>query len=552
MALYDFVDTTEVPDSSRYPAEALCLNGAYLEDAVDGYRTLYVTGREALSPELTSYETGIRDGSILQSRRYPARTITVGYLLKASDVESFRSAYNTLASVLDVEEAELIFADEPDKYFTGTPSGLGEIDAGTNNIKGEFTIYCADPFKYSVDEYEVEPSADDESTFVIDYNGTYKAHPVLEADFYEESEASSDGSAATALTGSGDCGFVAFFDANGNIIQLGDPDEEDTEEYDKSQTLVSQKWQEVSAWTTALNSLWTKNAGRVTDSIKSQTGTPGFALSDATGNYGYYLTAKSYGSDTSGYHGPTVTRTIPADANGDTGAEDFTFSWSMKVNIGNSSTASANCGCIQVLLCDDDDVIVAGMSIFKSGSGSNATMRMYVRTQIVKDVTIDLSYRNKRFGTNASDGSFTSVKSCSITKTGCTVAFNLGGSKYSFTDAKLSGYVTTKFTATFGQYKEKSVLPWIGIYSFKFVKNNCETWRDIPNKFSANDVVIADCGKAEILLNDSPAPELGALGNAWEDFCLLPGQNQIGATYSDWVEDGYEPTFKIRYREVFL
>lgn len=554
--MYEFVDTTvESKNGNRLPAEALSINGDYIENLVVGYKTLYTAGREMLAPEVNTYDTGIRDGSVLKSKRYPARIITIGYQLIANDNIAFRKAYNLLNSILNVEEAKLIFADETDKFFMGTPSGVGEIPVGVNAVTGEFEILCVNPFKYSIEEYEVEP-IDDGNTFIIDYSGTYKSFPKLEAEFYSENETGDNGETETALTGNGDCGYVAFFNENGNIIQLGDPDEEDTESYPKSQTLVNQDWKSVSAWTTALNAKWIKNNGRVSAGITSQTGTSGFSYSAPTDSnpayYGYYLTAKNYGSDSKGFHGPTVSRILPEDASGELGATDWTFRWSMKVSIGDSSSSSAECGCVQILLCDDNDVIVAGVSIFKSGSGKTAIMRMYVRTQTIKDVTIDLSYRNVRFGTNKADGSFTSVKSCSITKSGSIVSFNLGGSKYSFTDNKIKNLVTTKFTMSFGQYKSKSPLSRNGIYSTKFVKNNCTTWRDIPNKFSTNDVVEADCECGEVLLNGASAPELGALGNDWEDFCLLPGINRIGVGYSDWVEKDYAPSFKIRYREVFI
>ena len=110
--MYNFVDTTAgSASSSALPAEALQINGAYIENEIEGYRTLYVTGREILSQELTTYETGVRDGSNLSYRRYPSRTITVGYQLIAEDNESFREAYNKLNALLDVEDAEMITAD---------------------------------------------------------------------------------------------------------------------------------------------------------------------------------------------------------------------------------------------------------------------------------------------------------------------------------------------------------------------------------------------------------------------------------------------------------
>jgi hypothetical protein len=65
-------------------------------------------------------------------------------------------------------------------------------------------------------------------------------------------------------------------------------------------------------------------------------------------------------------------------------------------------------------------------------------------------------------------------------------------------------------------------------------------------------VLTADCKNGDIHLNGVLSPDLGALGNDWEGFYLTPGLNQIGVAYSDWVADGYAPTMKVRYREVFL
>ena len=91
-----------------------------------------------------------------------------------------------------------------------------------------------------------------------------------------------------------------------------------------------------------------------------------------------------------------------------------------------------------------------------------------------------------------------------------------------------------------------------GLSWVKFVKNNCDVYEDIPNKFSSNDVLICDCENGEILLNNVSSPQLGAIGNNWESFYLKPGINQIGIAYSDWVDSEHAPTFKIRYRERFI
>ena len=63
--MYEFIDVNEVQEGSRLPSEALQLNGEYIENIIDGYRTQHVSGREALSQELETYEVGVRDGEKL-------------------------------------------------------------------------------------------------------------------------------------------------------------------------------------------------------------------------------------------------------------------------------------------------------------------------------------------------------------------------------------------------------------------------------------------------------------------------------------------------------
>lgn len=767
--MYKFIDTNEVSEGAILPSEALQLNGEYIENLISGYRTLTVSGREALSPELTTVETGIRDGSALKNRRYPARTIVVKYQLIAKSNEDFRAAFNKLGSILNVEEAEMIFNDEQDKFFIGTPSALSEVEPGTNSVIGEIEFVCADPFKYSVEEYEATPN-EGEDSIVIDYKGTYKSFPTLEAAFFNEDEGEA------ALTGGGDCGYVAFFNENEKIIQMGDPDEVDTEGYAKSQTLVNQKFNKETSWGSVAENNWAHNVGKLpyddfvqagnvyikpahyinttapatsgtllskrstaakpyvdykvtaktanrtadridvkvtitttpvssgssgTTSIKAGAkvtlnNTNIYVSSDASSNAGkrtgtYYLwdasviknriritntsgnvgksgqvvawvnvadlnltTASTFGdglglkgsiqiaggdwtsaiiksetakwngteshnvtltvkvkniaADTTlledikfkvertddvdnkiglldetvcndleistytapvagswylmpetygtnaGWHGPSITRTIPADASGEVGAKNFTLSYSQKLSIGYGNLVQ-EAGAFLALLTTgsgSNRKIVAGVNIHKGSAGKTGQIRLYVNGKEVKRESIDVSYNNKQFGNNSSALGITTVKTSSITKVGKNVEFNIGGKKYSFTDSAAADVAATHITFYWCQYGTKQPFTHNGLYWAKFIKNNCDTFEDIPNKFSANDVVTADCKSGEIFLNDTPTPTLGALGNDWEDFYLTPGLNQIGFAYSDWVESGCEPNCKIRFREVFL
>lgn len=693
--MYNFVDIIdEASGENILPSEALKLNGEYIENQIAGYRTLNVSGREALSPELDTFETGIRDGSTLKSKKYPERIIKVTYQLAAASNEDFRAAYNQLAAILNVEDAELIFNDEQDKFFVGTPSQIGEVEPGKNAVIGEIEFLCTDPFKYSVIEYEAEP-ATGESSVLIDYNGTYKAFPILEADFYDEEDASDDGETENTLTGAGDCGFVAFFNENEKIIQLGDPDEEDGETaYAKSQTLVNHTFQRSNAWGTAAKKMWSVNAGTVLPSSVVQAGTIGMGVASyavpanpaatsgtlitavsranvptinykvtaktsgrtansvkvtvaITGSLGndasyflsgyvleasvyiggawhsvtlkkatdrwrgrtghtvnmtftvsgleasaqrltgikfkvdrtdayisegkagmlsavscnnlaispyvadvpetYYLHPTSYGASSGKWHGASITRTIPADASGEIGAKNFTITYKQKMCIGKNSADVSQLGAFQMQITDTSGAHLAGVRILKNKAGKKASLIFYIKGTNVYSGAIDLSYNNKYFGAKES-----AVRTSKISKSGNKITFSIGGVTKVFRDDTVTNVKARKCTFMFEQYSSSKALTYNGLYWVKFVKDNCNTYKDVPNKFGASDVVTADCKSGEIRLNGALADELGALGNDWEEFCLTPGLNQIGFAYSSWVSSEYAPTIKVRYREVFM
>jgi hypothetical protein len=215
--------------------------------------------------------------------------------------------------------------------------------------------------------------------------------------------------------------------------------------------------------------------------------------------------------------------------------------------IGSGKSDAGQIGAFQVQLSDSNGKSIAGVKILKNKSGNKASLIFYINGQKVYNCYIDLSYKNKHFGSKES-----SVKTSKITKSGNKITFSTGGITKTFRDDAVSDMKVQKITFVFQQYSTKRALSHNGLYWAKFVKNNCDTYKDVPNKFSADDVVTANCKNGDIHLNGVLSPELGALGNDWEDFCLTPGLNQIGFAYSDWVSAKYAPTLKVRYREVFL
>ena len=680
--LYEFKDTIDVSEGITLPSEALQINGEYIEDVIAGYRTLQVSGRESLAPELDLLETA-QDGARLKNKRYPARTITVKYQLCTESPEAFRQAYNDLGRILNCTDAELIFADEQDKYFIGTPYNLGEVPPGKNNVVSTFEILCIDPFKYSCIEYEATPSVD-EASILIDYQGTHRAFPILQADMYKESEASEDGETEQTLTGAGDCGFVAFFNENEKIIQLGDPEEVDgVSEKKPSQTLINNTFNASNSWGSAAQKQWSINGGSLGMGVASyqtvnkygkqasytsstlfhgnaDSGEPTFnykvvakaskrtassvrvnvsitaALTRATSYFGrgyglkaflyvdtphgkeehkvilknttsywrgltghtvnlaftveglavtattlsgisfkveridtlgdagklsekacnnlpltgyatqepekYFLHPKNVNSG-SGAHGVSMIRNIPEDKDKEVGAKNFTLSWCQKLSIGSGSAAASQLGIFHMYLQDSAGSLVAGVTVEKSAAGKSAKLFFLAGGTGYTVGNVDISNGNNIFA----DG-----KQQSIRKQGELFTFNVGGFCKSYRVTAAAEKTVSKIVISFQQYGTTAALETNGLFWVKFVKDYCDVWRDIPNKFSAGDVVEADCKSGEIFLNGKAAPELGALGNNWESFYLKPGLNQIGFAFSDWLKDDYIPACKVRYREVFL
>ena len=141
---------------------------------------------------------------------------------------------------------------------------------------------------------------------------------------------------------------------------------------------------------------------------------------------------------------------------------------------------------------------------------------------------------------------------CDIRKEGSKLTFFYWGGYPSFTVPEIEDMKCTKIQIAIKQWGTRSgsgYLTYNGINNFWFQKLHVDKWRDVPNKFARTSKVVADCKEASVTMNGLPKPELGALGNDWETFCLKPGVNQVQCLCSSWAK---KPTFEMKYREVFL
>lgn len=563
--MYSYEDTEAVvtPQTPSLPAEAVSINGTYLENIIDGYRTLYVKGRESLGINLNTYSVGTADGERVKGRRYPARTLTVGFQLLCPTDEEFRLRFNQLNNILSLDEADFIFNDETDKFFTGYAVMDANVEAGRNNVTGEWKIYCAYPFKRSTevtvlssDDLSGVVVGDHSATFTFNYNGVIPAKPVLRCEF---AGASSGGD----FTEDGDCGYVAFLNQDESIVQLGNPEVIDVDVTNKNDTLINRTFTTLDDWTASgmtvgniADTYWNKGQGQ-TQAYATGVGT----LSKST-----------------------------------TGAVDFDFDMVHRLCVNSSQQT----GSLQCRLLDNGTTVV-GFTIDKTGSGTSATVSYIINGQTVGTDIIDLSYYNTNFGycnrtpvyvtetyqervlTYTRHGkpiihtwerqgrpmisyetrtrqvqtgwNYTqSNLNTSIRRSGRAVTFKIGNLA-SRTFKRASIAVTPVYDLSL---QTTGTLNTNAIRSVKLVSKAGVPFADIPNVFTSGDIVEADCNNANVYLYrdnsliGSIEEQYGALGNDWETFELKVGTNIIRAVWSDWVNVNYKPKIQILFNKVYI
>ena len=570
------------------PSYAPSFNGTYLEELIPGYRTLDVSGRDNLENDIDEITLYAVNGARLKNKRITTRSISITFALVRETPEDIRIALNELRGFLfgqDMKDVKLIFDDENDKYFHGT---VVSIDAAKivnlDDAAGTINFQCSDPFKYSVQEYEVvpDPEAEDSDTFIVDYHGTYKSYPTLQADFYQStSEDNKDG----------DCGFVAFMNENEKILQFGNPDEGNTEskKYTKvikgDTTTWYTKERLVTAEFKTSQPGWSSNTG-----IKTYAPDQAFAGSMAINKFPdssvvgeNSLNVSNYGSG-SKLHGPSILKVIPNDSKGRSEAKDWTVQYKFRFACSYNAKKAKSCvGAQQCLIWNhSNNKIIAGVEFYKNKTGTRGVLSCIVNGTKVKTWDVDMSVHNNIAGWGRSANKKKKwialrrgPSTVTITKSGSTITFtipyrNKDGQKYdqrlqySCKNTAVQDVVATRLQFNFFKYGTKEPVYSNGLYWVHFNSNSVLNQKteyttevltrviNIENTFSTNDSLIADVPTAEVYLNDDRQPGLGALGNDWEEFYLTPGINQIHCSYSDWVTDTYKPTFKMRYREVFL
>ena len=510
--MYNFVDTTTgSASSSSLPVEALQINGAYIENEIEGYRTLYVLGRELTEAEITELQIGQMDGSEYRNSRIVSRSITVGYQLLSDSPEDFREKFNQLNKILNQKEAKLIFADEPDKYFIGTKSEVGDVKEGRLNVTGEFVFYCCDPYKYAVTEKSFQAAANTDG--------------VLEVTI--ENDGVGNVPVSYEITHNHENGFIGIVSEH-EAIQLGKIDEVDAVPAEKSEILFRcDSASEFLSTFTAGEGIFDKNQNYGRD------GTWGSVSLEGR----QWLSLDSVGSGSS-WHGAIAQKILPEDSSGAVGAKNFTCQFTMWFETGKVPQT----GAIEVVIGDSAGKQIMSMHIVKSSTNTNICNAKFQVGSVEKG---KVQYEPGYWSYTAKGGV---VK---LVKNGGTFEFHFNGKKYSYTDSSLKDKEAYSVSISEIQHSNRGKANLVSHMYFGYLyfqKDNVEYLKDIPNRYPEDSVVYVDGSAGKVYVDGVPSQQDEILGSKY--FKVPPGETKVQFYYSDFSDP--PPTIEARIREAYL
>lgn len=510
--MYNFVDTTTGSVlSNALPAEALQINGAYIENEIEGYRTLYVLGRELTETEITELQIGQMDGSEYRNSRIVSRSITVGYQLLTDSPEDFREKINGLNKILNQKEAKLIFADEPDKYFIGTKSEVGDVKEGRLNVTGEFVFYCCDSYKYATTEKSFQAAANTDG--------------VLEVTI--ENDGAGNVPVSYEITHNHENGFIGIVSEHG-AIQLGKIDEVDAVPAEKSEILFRcDSASEFLSTFTAGEGIFDKNQNYGRD------GTWGSVSLEGR----QWLSLDSVGSGSS-WHGAIAQKILPEDSSGAVGAKNFTCQFTMWFETGKVPQT----GAIEVVIGDSAGKQIMSMHIVKSSTNTNICNAKFQVGSVEKG---KVQYEPGYWSYTAKGGV---VK---LVKNGGTFEFHFNGKKYSYTDSSLKDKEAYSVSISEIQHSNRGKANLVSHMYFGYLyfqKDNVEYLKDIPNRYPEDSVVYVDGSAGKVYVDGVPSQQDEILGSKY--FKVPPGETKVQFYYSDFSDP--PPTIEARIREAYL
>lgn len=487
-------------------------NGVYLENVIRGYQTLRVSGRELLASEAWEERVEGQDGARLFGQTYPPRVITVTYQLMAENAASFREAYNQLNHYLSGKEVEVVFADEPDKYFIGTKMASDAPEPGRNQVVGTFEIYCTDPFKYSKVRKSVKASVNSQGILEAEVNNEGNRPAVLDYEIINHQES----------------GYIGIVSEAG-AMQFGKVEEQDGETLKLNETLV-----------TLQDFIKTVDDPKGPDYLHPDPSryVVGGKLGTTTWFNRTYLRMNTPGDSTIYANGAGRTITIPADSGGVKGAKN----WYSYFHLCFWAGMMGQTGEMSLAFLTDNHKLIAGVNWFKTDSvGNTGHYELWANGKMLAIYTYTTNHLHTQ------NPWYSDWGHCDLRKEGSKLTFFYWGNYPSYIIPEIENMTCAKIQLSIKQYGTRGgdrFMSMAGFDQFSFTKIGVDNWKNVPNRYPAGSVLTIDGLTSSFMVNGMPKPADEVLGTTY--FKANTGKTKIQFYPSTWVKQNPDITVLIR------
>lgn len=136
------------------PSDNMSINGTPVNEIVDGYRQLSVSGRGLIGQEVKTTSIAGRRGVWIEEISEPSRVLEIKYQLEAKTSEELRDKFDKLNLFLRTtnngsKTLEVTFKDEPSFTYYAIFSGADSFEENTKSIVSRFSLLAPDGYKKS-------------------------------------------------------------------------------------------------------------------------------------------------------------------------------------------------------------------------------------------------------------------------------------------------------------------------------------------------------------------------------------------------------------------
>ena len=460
-------------------------------------------------------------GVNIQQQTIDAKYIKVEFSIWSEDRNTLK---HKLAGIFNVDgPKELIFSDEPDKYYLAMPiESISMQETSGRRSTGSIKFIVPDGVAHSTAYKNFNSDANAQNTadkmvFGLVNNGTVEAFPIIRVKHNAEN------------------GYIGLVN-NNSAFEIGNREEADTGIVKKSEVLLDFRGDRISdAFTRSV-----KNRAITNDNGETVTGTSELiTLWDKKhirlreqfiqGRYGNYATGLSWD--------------VPTDAAGESGSlNDYLFCKQVF-----QAESATQYGFIKVTVSDTNGQFLYGVETFKRSKGQECEFNIFGsdgkgKYNFLKLLNFTGTSDNVSNPFSKDRGQF------EIKRNDSTVQVYYNGSYYNFVIPEIKGKKSAKIHVTMGAYHDKPMISHMYIDELMFRKDFVSMTGDIPNRYPMGSNVVINSEDDTVYIDGIVKAGEVVDGSQW--LSIPPGESKLEMYFSSFIKK--KPTVTIEFEERWL